>query len=78
MELVLSFIFFISAFIIFWAMIGYPLSLFLVGKFLPDLKMNKNYEYEPTVTVMIVAHNEEKVIYDKLLNVSQLEYPREI
>jgi hypothetical protein len=27
-------LFFVSAFIIFWAMIGYPLSLFFIGKVL--------------------------------------------
>lgn len=58
MELILSFVFFISAFVILWAMIGYPASMFLIGKLKGDLSFNKDYEYEPTVTIMIVAHNE--------------------
>lgn len=69
-------LFFVSAFIIFWAMIGYPLSLFFIGKVLDVPSLEKDFTYEPTVTLMIVAHNEEKVIYNKLLNALQLDYPR--
>jgi len=76
MESAWLFLFLISAFIIFWAMIGYPVTIYLIGKFLGDLSIDKDYEYEPTVTVMIVAHNEESVIYDKLLNAVDLDYPR--
>jgi hypothetical protein len=56
MESAWLFLFLISAFIIFWAMIGYPVTIYLIGKFLGDLSIDKDYEYEPTVTVMIVSH----------------------
>lgn len=70
-------LFFVSGFMIFWAMIGYPLSIKLLGKVYKDKKNRKNYALEPTVTIMIVAHNEEKVIKEKLDNVCNLNYPKD-
>lgn len=70
-------IFFISVFVIFEAMVGYPISLKILSKILKDKKNKKNKNYEPTVTLMIVAHNEEKVILKKLENSISLKYPRE-
>src|SRR5699024_12279466 len=69
-------VFWLSLFIIFWAMIGYPLSLNLLDKFFPNKKNRKNADLEPTVTIMIVAHNEEKVIEDKLQHVLAIDYPK--
>ena len=65
--LVLSIIWCIAVFVIFWAMVGYPVSLVFLNKFFKR-ENKKDYSYEPTVTVMVVAHNEEKVIEDKLQN----------
>lgn len=67
--------FWISAFIIFWANIGYPLSIILIGKNKKNILKLENYE--PIVTLMIVAHNEEKVILSKLENAINLDYPKE-
>ena len=76
MRVILEFIFWILAFFIFWANIGYPLSIILIGKV--TKKQNKKIkDYEPTVTLMIVAHNEEKVIEKKLENALKLEYPKD-
>jgi len=69
-------IFWFSLFIIFWANIGYPLSILLLGKLI-NKKNKKNYGFTPTVTVMVVAHNEEAVILDKLNNLKKIEYPKE-
>ncbi len=69
-------IFWTSSFIIFWANIGYPLSMLIIGKAIH--KKNKiDTKYVPTVTLMIVAHNEEKVIKEKLENAIKLDYPKE-
>lgn len=70
-------IFGIATFVIFWANIGYPASILLLDKVLKKKKLPKNLEYEPSVTIMIVAHNEEKVIEEKLENVINLNYPKE-
>ncbi|WP_313126496.1 glycosyltransferase family 2 protein [Proteiniclasticum ruminis] len=77
MELFWKILFFTSAFIIFWAMIGYPVSLKILGKILKSRVLKKDYTHQPTVTVMVVAHNEEKVILDKLKNIIRIDYPKE-
>lgn len=73
-----SIVFWISAFIIIWAMGGYALSLKVLGKIFSGRRLIKDYSYRPTVTVMIVAHNEEKVILDKLNNVISNDYPKDL
>lgn len=70
-------LFWINVFIIIWAMIGYPVFIMALGKVFKNRKIEKNYENMPTVTVMIVAHNEEKVILKKLENVIRINYPKE-
>ena len=67
-------LFCIFAFVIFWAMVGYEMSLKLFWKW-KKKKSPVKTEKRPTVTVMIVAHNEEKVIYEKLKNVVKNDYP---
>ncbi len=64
---------------IFWGMIGYPMTLLLLGKTKLSKRpfYQKKEDYLPTVTVLIVAHNEETVILDKLKNVCTLDYPKE-
>ncbi len=70
-------IFWIFAFVISWSMIGYGLSLKLLSKVFRNRKLIKDYSKKPTVSVMIVAHNEEKVIKEKLENVTQNDYPKD-
>lgn len=65
----------VFAFIIFWTMAGYPILLLLLDR-LTHRTLKKDYSYEPTVTVMVVAHNEEKVIWEKLQNLISIEYPK--
>lgn len=77
MRTIIIIIFGLSAFIIFWAMVGYPLSIMVLGKMLKDRKNHKNYNYTPEVTVMVAAHNEEKVILEKLQNLIELNYEKE-
>ncbi|MGF3141084.1 glycosyltransferase [Facklamia sp. P13064] len=67
--------FYFSGFIIFWAMIGYPTSLMIFDKFINFEKNLTSEDYTPSVTIMVVAHNEEKVILEKLNNICKLNYP---
>lgn len=67
--------FWLFAFIILWAMAGYRIALKLLSKIFGRRGLVKDYESRPTVTVMIVAHNEEKVIRAKLENVIDNDYP---
>lgn len=69
-------IFYINAFIIIWAMGGYSDSLKIIDKVIGK-KAKKDYSHKPSVTVMIVAHNEEKVITDKLHNILEIDYPKD-
>lgn len=77
MEFFLKILFYMSGFIIVWAMVGYPLSLKLIGKLYKNRSLEKDYSHQPTVTVMVVAHNEEKVILEKLYNIIELNYPQD-
>lgn len=77
MGIFIKVLFYVSGFIIFWAMIGYPVSLKLIGKCYKSRKLEKDYNHQPTVTVMVVAHNEEKVILEKLNNILELDYPQD-
>ena len=72
-----SILLFVSAFIIVWAMIGYPISLKIINRVVKERNLEKDYTHQPTVTVMVVAHNEEKVILDKLKNIIELDYPKD-
>ncbi len=75
MGLLYKVLFYISGFIIVWAMIGYPLSLKLIGRLYKDRQLKKDYSHQPTVNVMVVVHNEEKVILEKMKNILELDYP---
>lgn len=70
-------LFWLSAFIIIWAMAGYRLSLKILGKVFSKRKLKKDYTKKTFVTVMTVAHNEEKVIHEKLNNMINNDYPKE-
>ena len=77
MTIPLVILFWISGFAIFHAMIGYPLILIFLDKLFKPKRHDRDYAWLPSVTVMIVAHNEEKVIQEKLKNVSALDYPND-
>lgn len=74
---ILYVLFWLSAFIIVWAMLGYKFSLKVLGRVFKNRELNKDFNNKPKVSVMIVAHNEEKVIYEKLQNVIDNDYPSE-
>lgn len=78
MDTIINIVFWLSVFIIFWAMIGYNLSLSLIDKLYKTKKQKDllNDNQLPTVTIMVVAHNEEKVIEDKLKNIFSVNYPK--
>ena len=71
MELVFS----LSLFLIFYAYLGYPLSLVILCLF----KRNPvaKAPFEPTVSLIITACNEENRLRDKLENTISLDYPKE-
>lgn len=66
-------LFFISAFALFYAMIGYPITLIILDKILKK-ENKKDYSYKPKVSMIISAYNEEKVIEKKLENIRKSDY----
>lgn len=55
--------------------IGYPLLVFLVSTLFP--RRVRKASFEPTVTIIITAYNEERDIRAKLQNTLTLDYPKE-
>lgn len=77
MEIIMLIIWCTNAFIIIWAMIGYPIFLLILDKTIKAPQLEKNYNYIPTITILVVAHNEEKVIWEKLKNLIKVNYPKD-
>jgi glycosyltransferase involved in cell wall biosynthesis len=75
LKIVLNIIFWLAGFCIAWAMGGYRFSLKILKRVYKNRRLEKNYDHQPAVSVMIVAHNEEKVIRTKLENVIDNDYP---
>ncbi len=69
--------------VIFWLAIaalvyvyaGYPILVYLVSLIFP--KKIKRAAFEPQVTILITAYNEEKAIRQKLQNTLEIDYPKE-
>lgn len=72
MEIIFWFLFFV----LFYIYIGYPLLLFMFGKFKKS-SIKKDDDFTPFVTILISAYNEEKHIKEKLENVLSLDYPKD-
>lgn len=68
-------VFWFCAAALFYVYVGYPLVLFIVSSFVSK-KVGKR-EFEPTVTMIIAAFNEENDIGRKLENTLNLDYPPE-
>ncbi len=82
LELDLSFLFLVAVILI-WFMIAYQFILTCFGyfNFIKSLREKQNidrmtFDY-PTCTILIPAHNEEKVIDATLASMRRLEYPRD-
>ena len=63
---------------IFYAYLGYPLSLFFISMFFARERSTENLKELPPVSLLISAYNEEKVIKDKIENSLLLDYPKEL
>ena len=74
-SVVFYWVFWVSATVLAFTYLGYPLLVYLVGAISP--RTVKKGEVEPTVTVLITAYNEEQAIGSKLENTLELDYPTE-
>ncbi|OGW42670.1 MAG: hypothetical protein A2132_06660 [Nitrospirae bacterium RBG_16_43_11] len=74
--MILTVIFYISLFSIFWIYIGYPILLYLLSSIISS-GIEKDDTYQPSVSIMIMTYNEEKTIRRKIENTLALRYPIE-
>jgi len=68
-------LFWLSFILVVFVYFGYPLFLFLLTLFIK--KPVKKGEIAPFITIVIPAHNEEKVIAEKMQNTLALDYPKD-
>jgi glycosyltransferase involved in cell wall biosynthesis len=73
LEQAMSFTFLCSAFLVFHAYFGYPISLFLIG--LVRQRSVARQDFFPSVSLIITVFNEEKRIREKLENTLSIVYP---
>lgn len=76
LRLAAEMIFGLSAAALFYTYAGYPLLLAVVSTLRP--KRVRRDKFEPTVTIIITAYNEERALAAKLENTLALDYPREL
>ena len=72
----MDYLFWVTVSLLFHVYFGYPLLLALLSLFRRRY-MKTDMSYQPTVSLIIAAYNEEAVIGDKIENSLQLDYPRD-
>jgi len=75
MEVLLEILFWFSFTILFFCYFGYPFTLWIYSLF-NGVQVNKGNDYYPSVTLIISAYNEEKVIEKKIQNCLKIKYPK--
>jgi poly-beta-1,6-N-acetyl-D-glucosamine synthase len=78
--IVYKIIFWLSLFIIAYSYIGYGIVLYVlvrIKKMLQKVPKLSDGTYEPHVSLVVAAYNEEEFIHIKIENTLQLDYPRE-
>ncbi len=73
----LEILFWLVVVLLIYPLVIYPLSLLMLDKFYVDENYEVDYDYNPSVTLIVAAYNEEKVIFNKLNNILELEYPQD-
>lgn len=76
----MAIIFWVSLFAIGYAYLGYPALLWVLTRFVKPRTTERfdNEEPLPSVTLIISAYNEEKVIAEKIHNALSLDYPADL
>lgn len=69
-------IFWLSAAALFYTYVGYPILVALVSTIRP--RTRRRGAFEPTVSIIITAYNEERDLGAKLENTIALDYPRDL
>lgn len=69
-------IFWLSAAALFYTYVGYPILIAAISSLRP--RKVRRADYEPAVTIIITAYNEERALAAKIENSLALDYPREL
>lgn len=69
----LKVLFWLCSAMIFYTYAGYPIALYVLSRF-RRLEIRKS-RYEPRISVIMSAFNEEKFIEEKLINMLEVDYP---
>src|SRR3990172_4799636 len=77
MKAVMQWVLWTNVGLILYVYIGYPALLWLLNKLKGEWLVGFGESYEPRISLIIAAHNEERVIAQKLENTLELEYPRD-
>jgi cellulose synthase/poly-beta-1,6-N-acetylglucosamine synthase-like glycosyltransferase len=72
----MNFFLYVLVGIILFAYIGYPLTIFIFSIF-ANHKVKKEAQYFPTVSLLIAAYNEEKIIAEKINNALLTNYAKD-
>jgi len=79
--IVLTILFWLGIFIVFYAYLGYGILLFFIVRFRRFFKMDRkfkgNEDYLPEVTLLVAAYNEKDYVDMKIKNSLALNYPKE-
>ncbi|MDD5680411.1 MAG: glycosyltransferase family 2 protein [Candidatus Omnitrophica bacterium] len=75
--LIAKLFFWIMIFLIVYSYFLYPIFLVLFSLFKKPIEVNSNGSYIPSVSMVISAYNEEKIIEEKIQNCLALDYPKE-
>jgi cellulose synthase/poly-beta-1,6-N-acetylglucosamine synthase-like glycosyltransferase len=75
LETVAKILFWLAAAALAYAYVGYPVLVWLVSRLRP--RAVRRAEFEPAVSVVITAYNEERDLASKLENTLALDYPKE-
>ena len=70
----------LGIFLVFYSYAGYGILLYFIVKLKRLFKKNKTASienYEPTVTLMVAAYNEEDFIHEKIKNSLAVDYPKD-
>ncbi len=73
-------IYWLGIFLVFYSYAGYGILLYLLVRTKRLFKMGKSVhrkDYEPTVTLLVAAYNEEDFIHEKIMNSLSLDYPKD-
>lgn len=66
---------YVLSFVLIWQFVGYP--LLMIVTIIMSKPKEKDYSYQPFISILVPTYNEEKVIKKRIENLTSLEYPKD-